>query len=565
MKIFDMHIHTDGVEFDREAMLAEMEKAGVFGGCIFSPQPVESNAEIGLPFRARLDRILEITRGCEDRLFPILWVHPDEDDILENVKIAAAEGIAGFKIICNDFYPYEDKCMALLCVIASLDLPVFFHSGILYSRQASRAEYSRPIHFEQLEKIPGLRFSMGHCSWPWIDECISLYGKFSFNQFAHREDGTRPAEMFIDLTSGAPLDRQEEILSKLFLFNQGTGDNLLFGTDQWAERYKGDLTSSWLKEERRVMDKVGVRTELRRKLYRDNLMRFLGKEKYPEGYTPRYWAANPYSTETAAIIEKWYKKLGFPAEYDAEFYAALKKYHISDAITFEGYDLGEQDGKRNLLSFLYMCEALAKKYEEKGIPEAVLLDTLKDLLLWTDAWSEVKGEMYLGELVWLAQTFRMRLFRLGSLEFMANKAHGDCEALGLKKDDPIVEVHIPAGADLSPEAVRASMKMAINFFAEHFPEYKFAHFTCHSWLLDASLDELLPSGSNILQFRDMFTAIKADESDAALRYVFTWNTNRRNLRSAVASSSLAERMKKYALKGGVLHETLGAVAVDSIK
>lgn len=564
MKIYDMHIHTDGVDFDRETLLAEMEKAGVYGGCIFSPQPKENNAKIGLPFRARLDRILEITKGYEDRLFPILWVHPDEENILENVKIAAAEGIAGFKIICNNFYPYEEKCMALCRAIAALDLPVFFHSGILYSRGESRAEHSRPIHFECLATIPGLRFSMGHCSWPWIDECLALYGMFSYNMFASKED-ERPAEMFLDLTAGAPLNRQEEILTKLFLFNQGTGDNLLFGTDQWAERYKGDTATSWLKEEVRVMDKIGVRAELREKLYRNNLMRFLGKEDYPEGYKPRFWGATPYSAETPAIIEKWYKKLGFPAEYNADFYAALKSYHISDAITIETYDLSEKDGKRNLLSFLYMCEDVARRYAEKGIPEEVLLATLTDILLWTDAWSEVKGETYLGELAWLAHSMKMRLFRLGSLEFMAGKSHGDCEALGLKKGDPIMEVHIPSGADLSPKAVRASFDAAIAFFAKYYPEYEFSHFTCHSWLLDPALDALLPKESNIIRFRDTFTPISADENDAALRYVFRWNTNRRNLRGAVASSSLAERMKKYALGGGILHEALGAIRIDNAK
>ena len=561
MKIYDMHIHTDGVEFDQAALLAEMESGGVYGGCIFSPQPLENNPEVGLPFRARLDRILEITRGYEDRLFPVLWVHPDEENILENVKIAAAEGIAGFKIICNNFYPYEEKCMALLRAIAALDKPVFFHSGILYSRGASRAEYSRPIHFERLEEIPGLRFSMGHCGWPWIDECIALYGKFSYKHTVCKA-GEHPAEMFIDLTAGAPLARQEEILTKIYLFWQNTTNNLFFGTDQWAERYKGKSASNWLGEERRVMDKLGISAEVRRKTYCDNLMRFLGKPEYTAGFVPRIWGANPYSAGTAAIIEKWYKKLAFPKEYDAEFYAALKAYHISDAITPEGYDIKETDGKRNLLSFLYFCEGLSKRYEEKGISEDVLLATLKDLLLWTDAWSEVKGEMYLGELIWLMQTMRMRLFRIGSLEFMAGKAHGACPALGLAEGDPIVEVHIPNGADLSPEACRASMAAAVAFFKKHFPEHTFSHFTCHSWLLDPSLSALLPDTSNIIKFRDMFTPISANEADAALRYVFRWNTNRRNLRSAVPTSSFAERLKKYALGGGILHEALGAIRIE---
>ncbi len=559
MKIFDMHIHTDGVDFDVAASLAEMEKAGVFGGCVFSPQPTENNPEMGLPFRARLDRILEITRGYEGRLFPVLWVHPDEENILTNVKIAAAEGIAGFKIICNTFYPYEEKCMALLRVIASLGLPVFFHSGILYSRGESHSEYSRPIHFERLEEIPDLRFSLGHCGWPWIDECLALYGRLSYKLVKAGNDG-HPAEMFLDLTPGAPMDRREEMLRKVYLFGQNTGDNVLFGIDQWLERYKGEVTGRWLKADTRILDRLGVREELRRKTYEDNLMRFLGKPT--EGFVRRIWGTTPYSSTTAPIIEKWYKKLGFPQEYDAEFAAALKTYHISDAISIDTYDLTETDGKRNLLSFLYLCESLAKRYEEKGIPEEILLATLKDLLLWTDAWSDVKGELFLGELGWLARTMQMRLFRLGSLEFMAGKAHGDCPALGLAKGDPIVEVHIPSGADLSPEACRASLRQAVEFFATYYPEYSFRHFTCHSWLLDSALDNLLAPTSNIRKFRDMFTPISEDESYAALRYVFRWNTNRRNLRNAVCPSSLAERMKAYVLAGGALHESFGAIRIE---
>ncbi len=561
MKIFDMHIHTYGPEFDREAMLAEMEKAGVFGGCIFSPPPVEFNTKRGMPFRARLDRILAITEGYGDRLFPVLWIHPDEENAAENVKIAAAEGIAGFKIICNDFYPYEEKCMALLRVIAALDKPVFFHTGILYSAVGeSHSEYSRPIHFERLEEIDGLRFSIGHCGWPWVDECLALYGRISYHLTVAGKD-RRPAEMFLDLTPGAPLDRREELLTKVYLFGQNTGNNILFGTDQIAERYTASGTERWLKADTRIYDKLGIRRELREKTYEDNLRRFLGEQEYRDRFVLRIWGTDPYSKDTAAVCEKWYKRLCFPSEYDAEFAAALKAYHISDAISVETYPLGEQDGKRNLLSFLYFCEELSKKYEEKGIPEEILLATLGDLVLWTDAWSDVKGELYLGELAWLSLTMRMRLFRIGSLEFMANKAHADCEALGLKAGDPIVEVHIPAGADLSKEAVRTSLEEAAAFFAKYFPEHKLTHFTCHSWLLDPALDALLPKTSNILAFRDLFTPISADESYAALRYVFRWNTNRRNLKGAVCASSLAERMKRYVLSGGVLHEALGAIRI----
>ena len=47
-------------------------------------------------------------------------------------------------------------------------------------------------------------------------------------------------------------------------------------------------------------------------------------------------------------------------------------------------DLSSTDGKRNLLSMLFMCESLAEKYRERGIGEAVLLATLSDLVIWTN-------------------------------------------------------------------------------------------------------------------------------------------------------------------------------------
>ena len=39
--------------------------------------------------------------------------------------------------------------------------------------------------------------------------------------------------------------------------------------------------------------------------------------------------------DTRAIIEKWYRALGFPAEYDGAFYEALAQTEIPADITVE--------------------------------------------------------------------------------------------------------------------------------------------------------------------------------------------------------------------------------------
>ena len=322
------------------------------------------------------------------------------------------------------------------------------------------------------------------------------------------------------------------------------------------------LNYFWLQHDRKIYEKLGISKEVIRKTYKDNLMRFLGKKEYSEGFIRKTWGTNPYSTTSSEIIEKWYKKLEFPKDYDSEFYNALNKYRISDAISIETYDLSETDGKRNLLSFLFMCEKLAKDYKRHGIPEDVLIDTLRDVVLWTNAWSEVKGELFLGELPWLSNSFKFKLFRLGSLEFMAGKSKYACEEIGLNVGNDIIEVHIPSGADLSEEEVKYSFDKAKSFFKKLYPEERFTHFICDSWLLDPTLENFLSSDSKIIKFKNNFTHIESTESYAALRYIFTWNTTRQNLKNATVFSSLSNKIKAHVLKGGALNESCGAFKIE---
>ena len=67
--------------------------------------------------------------------------------------------------------------------------------------------------------------------------------------------------------------------------------------------------------------------------------------------------------------------------------------------------------------------------------------------------------------------------------------------------------------------------------------------------MDNTLDELLPGESKIIQFKNMFDVYFPEEDDAILRYVFKWNTTRYTVKSAVAESSFAKRVKDFATKG----------------
>lgn len=278
MKIFDMHIHANNTKPDPEALLNNMQKAGVWGGCIFSNRPElqgdrDGTAYVyGTSFEDRLKEVMDWTEGYEDRLFPVLWIHPDEENITDNIHKAVDAGIVGFKMICNDYYVYEEKSMKILKEIARLQKPVFFHSGILWGGEVDSSKYNRPLNWEAIMGIEGLKFSMGHCSWPWIDECIAMYGKF-LNSLTYRNT----AEMFFDITPGTPKIYREELLTKLYTVGYDVGNNVMFGTDAAAENYNSEWTSMWIKKDGEILEKLGVSQKNIELLYYDNLLRFLGK------------------------------------------------------------------------------------------------------------------------------------------------------------------------------------------------------------------------------------------------------------------------------------------------
>ena len=102
-----MHVHAFNSPADGDTLLAAMVEAGVYGGCVFSNWPKESNPKEGTSFEERLEEVLTICRAHEDRLFPVLWIHPAEPDILKKLSMAVDAGIAAFKMICTDYYVYD--------------------------------------------------------------------------------------------------------------------------------------------------------------------------------------------------------------------------------------------------------------------------------------------------------------------------------------------------------------------------------------------------------------------------------------------------------------------------
>lgn len=71
----------------------------------------------------------------------------------------------------------------------------------------------------------------------------------------------------------------------------------------------------------------------------------------------------------------------------------------------------------------------------------------------------------------------------------------------LAPGETILEIHIPPGGGMTPEACQASLNEAVGFFRKHFPDRAFTVFTCLSWICDPSMPKILPATSNLVRFQ----------------------------------------------------------------
>ena len=210
--------------------------------------------------------------------------------------------------------------------------------------------------------------------------------------------------------------------------------------------------------------------------------------------------------QTAAALQKISLPALIPALEDIQkFPDRLKEF------------AGLNNGLTILRLFLEWIPSLQAQYQSLGIPESIFRDNLTDITLWTEDYWEKHGTPGFAEWEWVANTFLLRVFRLGRLQFEPSVLEKD--ALQYPAGTTVLEVHIPAGEPLDVSSVEESMKKAPVFFENHFRR-QFALFRCHSWLLSPQLKKLLPEQSRILRFQNLFTVYGEDSERQAEERVF---------------------------------------------
>jgi len=277
--IIDCHVHTGQDLSPSNKIIDQLDAAGIEKIILFSKYPASFNLPEGkksdqwsraLPPEESLKVVMDWA-AFSSRIIPFYWIDPTEEDALRQVDRAVSAGIAGFKVICNHFYPGDPRPMQVWEHIAKTGKPILFHSGILYS-PAPASQYNRPVGFEPLLTVPNLRFAMAHVSWPWCDEMLAVYGFWC----SLKRRGLSSAELFIDTTPGTPKIYRNEVFYKIYKIGYDVEDNIVFGTDCSSE-YNSEGAKRILAMDKDALDFAEVSSDQREKYYSKNILRFLGK------------------------------------------------------------------------------------------------------------------------------------------------------------------------------------------------------------------------------------------------------------------------------------------------
>jgi len=272
--VTDCHWHTTGKETTGEIAQA-IEQAGLDRAILFAPY-IPLGDDAGMPMPEANQWMAGVARELPDRVIGFAWIEPTLPGAVDEVERCVQDyGLRGIKMIPNHWYPTDEAVFPVYEKIQELQVPIIFHSGILYGYQDG-SRFCRPAFYEALINFPRIRFALAHISWPWVDECLAVYGRFrhQWHVYHGKRPEVREIQMYIDTTPGAPLPWRADALQKALAF--AGEDCLIWGSD--ALPGNSQYARQILESDRRILSQqLGVSAATQEKYFGGNLSRFLGR------------------------------------------------------------------------------------------------------------------------------------------------------------------------------------------------------------------------------------------------------------------------------------------------
>lgn len=270
-------------------------------------------------------------------------------------------------------------------------------------------------------------------------------------------------------------------------------------------------------------------------------------------------------------MEKLCSHIGLPVSYalsgqiSAQREGALKKLFKEDESGFYNALEKEEKPYQEALYLYTKWGAQAwDDYKKAGISEKVYYDTFKDLNIWCSHCIAETGKPGMKQYRWTSLPLRMKIFRLGRLQFEPATLRDTLDYKGyiLKAGTPVLEVHIPEGSSLTPVEARKSFVAAVSFFEDVVP-YECVGFFCESWLLSPKLKEILPETSNIIRFQDCFSVCDEKPARQAEERVFGKVLDQ--VEDYQEDTSLRRGLKNYLRKGGKVGMGCGFIPLETYR
>ena len=216
----------------------------------------------------------------------------------------------------------------------------------------------------------------------------------------------------------------------------------------------------------------------------------------------------------------------------------------------------------NMYIYLRKCEQALAQFRAKGISDQVFYDSAASFTVcgqWLLDHEGIYGISRSPHRKWMRHFFNIEIFRLGRLEFEYMRSGYDAEIDGhaLRKGDPCVGVHIPAGK-LNAAECEEAYDLARDFFRKHF-DMENIIFYCVSWLLHPWLGEDLSPDSGIVDFQKRFKIIDLHETPESIKQMLQWAflLPCENVNDYPEDTSLRRALKKRLLENRPLGEASG--------
>lgn len=120
----------------------------------------------------------------------------------------------------------------------------------------------------------------------------------------------------------------------------------------------------------------------------------------------------------------------------------------------------------------------------------------------------------------------------------------------LRKGDTTLEMHIPAGGGMSLARCGDSMRRAVSFFRQYFPDKPFKSISCASWIFNTQLQQLQLSSDNLARYqRELYLYPTRSSGQDGLWFIFFQNSF--DVATAPRDTSLQRAVADFIAAGNI--------------